>query len=109
MREIKIFRAEPDLEFEGLLKRQHTRVKYFQGSLMNAMDLERAKVAGSLSYSAYSPSSFPHSFLLTIIIIITLLLSLTRLFCADTVASWTDSQPFNNKLKRKQVIHIAYS
>ena len=42
---IKTFsRAEPDLEFEGLLKRQHTRVKYFQGSLMNAMDLERAKV-----------------------------------------------------------------
>ena len=38
------FRAEPDLEFEGLLKRQHTRVKYFQGSLMNAMDLERSKV-----------------------------------------------------------------
>ena len=37
-------RAEPDLEFEGLLKRQHTRVKYFQGSLMNAMDLERSKV-----------------------------------------------------------------
>ena len=37
-------RAEPDLEFEGLLKRQHTRVKYFQGSLMNAIDLERAKV-----------------------------------------------------------------
>ncbi|CAB4057521.1 UPF0047 protein YjbQ,UPF0047 protein C4A8.02c [Lepeophtheirus salmonis] len=36
-------RAEPDLEFEGLLKRQHTRVKYFQRSLMNAMDLERAK------------------------------------------------------------------
>ncbi len=39
-----IYRADPDLEFEGLLKRQHTRVKYFQGSLMNAMDLERAKV-----------------------------------------------------------------
>ena len=38
------FRAEPDLEFEGLLKRQHTRVKYFQGSLMSAIDLERAKV-----------------------------------------------------------------
>ena len=41
------FRAEPDLEFEGLLKRQHTRVKYFQGSLMNAMDLERSKVTGA--------------------------------------------------------------
>ena len=39
-----ISRAEPDLEFEGLLKRQHTRVKYFQGSLMNAIDLERVKV-----------------------------------------------------------------
>ena len=25
-----LHRAEPDLEFEGLLKRQHTRVKYFQ-------------------------------------------------------------------------------
>ena len=39
-----LHRAEPDLEFEGLLKKQHTRVKYFQGSLMNAQDLERAKV-----------------------------------------------------------------
>jgi len=39
-----LHRAEPDLEFEGLLKRQHTRVKYFQGSLMSAIDLERAKV-----------------------------------------------------------------
>ena len=41
---IEYCRSEPDLEFEGLLKRQHTRAKYFQGSLMNAMDLERAKV-----------------------------------------------------------------
>ena len=32
------------MELEGLLKRQHTRIKYFQGSLMNAVDLERAKV-----------------------------------------------------------------
>ena len=45
------FRAEPDLEFEGLLKRQHTRVKYFQGSLMNAMDLERSKVTTGLHFS----------------------------------------------------------
>ena len=41
---LKLSRAEPDLEFEGLLKRQHTRVKYFQGSLMSAIDLERSKV-----------------------------------------------------------------
>ena len=44
-----LHRAEPDLEFEGLLKRQHTRVKYFQGSLMNAQDLERAKVSDPTS------------------------------------------------------------
>jgi len=36
--------AEPDLEFEGLLKRRHTQVKYFHGSLMNPGDLERAKI-----------------------------------------------------------------
>ena len=47
---ITLCRAEPDLEFEGLLKRQHTRVKYFQGSLMNAIDLERAKVEILLSW-----------------------------------------------------------
>ena len=42
-----IFRSEPDLEFQGLLKRQQTHVKYFQGSLMNTVDLERTKVCGS--------------------------------------------------------------
>ena len=30
----------------GLLKRRHTQIKYFQGSLMNPGDLERAKVRG---------------------------------------------------------------
>ena len=39
-----LHRAEPDLEFEGLLKRRHTQIKYFQGSLMNPGDLERTKV-----------------------------------------------------------------
>ena len=39
-----LHRTEPDLEFEGLLKRQQTRVRYLQGSLMNSEDLERAKV-----------------------------------------------------------------
>ena len=37
--------VEIEIVIEGLLKRQHTRVKYFQGSLMNAQDLERAKVS----------------------------------------------------------------
>ena len=44
---MKNTRADPDLEFEGLLKRQHTMVKYFQGSLMSSLDLERVKVIGS--------------------------------------------------------------
>lgn len=42
-----LHRAEPDLEFEGLLKRRHTQIKYLQGSLMNPGDLERAKVRES--------------------------------------------------------------
>ena len=44
--EVVVFlhRSEPDLEFGGLLKRRHTQIKYFQGSLMNPGDLERAKV-----------------------------------------------------------------
>ena len=33
-----LHRAEPDLEFEGLLKRQHTRVKYFQVGLIEVCD-----------------------------------------------------------------------
>jgi len=39
-----LHRSEPDLEFEGLLKRRHTQIKYFQGSLMNPADLERTKI-----------------------------------------------------------------
>jgi len=34
-------RGEPDLEFEGLLKREKTRVTYFQGTMLNPMDLQR--------------------------------------------------------------------
>jgi len=39
-----LHRTEPDLEFEGLLKRRHTQIKYLSGSLMNPGDLERAKL-----------------------------------------------------------------
>ena len=46
-----LHRAEPDLEFEGLLKRRHTQIKYFQGSLMNPADLERTKVNISIKQS----------------------------------------------------------
>lgn len=42
-----LHRAEPDLEFEGLLKRRHTQIKYLHGSLMNPADLERSKVRES--------------------------------------------------------------
>jgi potassium large conductance calcium-activated channel subfamily M alpha protein 1 len=30
---------EPELEFEGFLKKQYPRVRYFQGSLMESEDL----------------------------------------------------------------------
>ncbi|XP_023325746.1 calcium-activated potassium channel slowpoke [Eurytemora carolleeae] len=35
---------EPDLEFEGLLKREKTRVTYFQGTMLNPYDLQRVAV-----------------------------------------------------------------
>ena len=37
-------RNEPDLEFEGLLKRNSTCVEFFQGTMFNSVDLERVKV-----------------------------------------------------------------
>lgn len=42
-----VFRKEPDLELEGLLKRHYTTVEFFQGTMMNAVDLERVKVPNS--------------------------------------------------------------
>ncbi|XP_049532729.1 calcium-activated potassium channel slowpoke isoform X12 [Anopheles darlingi] len=39
-----LHRKEPDLELEGLLKRHYTTVEFFQGTMMNAVDLERVKV-----------------------------------------------------------------
>ncbi|XP_065581789.1 calcium-activated potassium channel slowpoke-like isoform X7 [Artemia franciscana] len=39
-----LHRKEPDLELEGLFKRHSTTVKFFQGSMMNAVDLARVKV-----------------------------------------------------------------
>ena len=35
---------EPELEFEGFLKKKFPKVKYFQGSLMDSTDLERLQV-----------------------------------------------------------------
>lgn len=37
-------RKPPDLELEGLFKRQFTKVKFFQGTIMNPNDLLRVKV-----------------------------------------------------------------
>ena len=53
-----LHRAEPDLEFEGLLKRRHTQIKYFQGSLMNPGDLERTKVRLISIFFARTPFLF---------------------------------------------------
>ena len=35
---------EPELEFEGFLKKKYPKVRYFQGSLMESVDLERLQV-----------------------------------------------------------------
>lgn len=42
-RKLKI-RKPPDLELEGLFKRHFTTVEFFQGTIMNPIDLQRVKV-----------------------------------------------------------------
>lgn len=39
-----LHRKPPDLELEGLIKRHFTTVEFFQGSVMNPIDLSRVKV-----------------------------------------------------------------
>lgn len=40
----KYERKPPDLELEGLFKRHFTTVEFFQGTIMNPIDLQRVKV-----------------------------------------------------------------
>lgn len=47
---------EPDLELEGLLKRHYTTVEFFQGTMMNAVDLERVKVFRTNSKQHKNPN-----------------------------------------------------
>lgn len=39
-----LYRKPPDLELEGLFKRHFTTVEFFQGTIMNPIDLQRVKV-----------------------------------------------------------------
>lgn len=39
-----LIRKPPDLELEGLFKRHFTTVEFFQGTIMNPIDLQRVKV-----------------------------------------------------------------
>ncbi|XP_037083803.1 calcium-activated potassium channel slowpoke-like [Pollicipes pollicipes] len=39
-----LHRKPPDLELEGLFKRHFTTVEFFQGSIMNPIDLQRVKI-----------------------------------------------------------------
>ena len=41
---LKNKRKPPDLELEGLFKRHFTTVEFFQGTIMNPIDLQRVKV-----------------------------------------------------------------
>ena len=49
---------EPELEFEGFLKKRYPRVRYFQGSLMEAIDLERVQVKNYALYTFKTYKSF---------------------------------------------------
>lgn len=59
---VSVYRKEPDLELEGLLKRHYTTVEFFQGTMMNAVDLERVKVHITLTHI---DSNLSHSTLIT--------------------------------------------
>lgn len=52
------------MELEGLLKRHYTTVAFFQGTMMNAVDLERVKVQKLLSFSSLVSSSYYKIFLI---------------------------------------------
>ena len=43
-----LVRTPPGLELEGLFKRHFTTVTFFQGSIMNTVDLQRVKVCFKL-------------------------------------------------------------
>lgn len=69
------FRKEPDLELEGLLKRHYTTVEFFQGTMMNAVDLERVKVPTRNLSKNFSPW--------IVCCYISLFLTATYLLCAN--------------------------
>ena len=48
---LSISRTPPGLELEGLMKRHFTTVSFYQGSIMNTVDLERVKVLISKVWS----------------------------------------------------------
>jgi hypothetical protein len=46
-------RKPPDLELEGLFKRHFTTVEFFQGTIMNPIDLQRVKVSRQRQHHGY--------------------------------------------------------
>lgn len=45
-----VFRVPPDLELEGLFKRHFTKVEFFQGTVMDSIDLSRVKVINGCNF-----------------------------------------------------------
>ena len=56
-------RKPPDLELEGLFKRHFTTVEFFQGTIMNPLDLQRVKV------SQYTPAANMYLYLSPVYVI----------------------------------------
>lgn len=61
-RYVWIFSKEPDLELEGLLKRHYTTVAFFQGTMMNAVDLERVKVLIAVIFKTKTNNAICNNF-----------------------------------------------
>lgn len=49
----RLCRKPPDLELEGLFKRHFTTVEFFQGTIMNPIDLQRVKVKTQLTATCF--------------------------------------------------------
>ena len=67
---------EPELEFEGFLKKKYPRVHYFQGSLMDSEDLDRTQVTMMICYLSSTMNMFQTDYADAVII-------LTNKYCQD--------------------------
>ena len=108
-------RKEPDLELEGLLKRHSTTVKFFQGSMMNAVDLARVKVVAHeqhlaqwIACSSSSSSSSPFFIHIPLYIVIYLVLLFALIIPLSLSLSLSLSFTFFFRYFSSSVLTVGY-